>query len=106
MDLGATILAAADTSPTRSLDGIDLVSILDGTSSPRERTFYWRTDYEAYKQKAVIRGRWKYVLDDTMEMLFDLDTDIGERNNLASRQTKKLTELKQALASWEAELSQ
>lgn len=106
MDLGATILAAAGTTPSRKLDGIDLVNILDGTIAPYERTFFWRTDYHAYKQKAVRSGRWKYVLDDTMEMLFDLESDIGERNNLATKQTGELAKLKQALASWEANIDQ
>ncbi len=107
MDLSATILSAAKTTPTRKLDGIDLLPILRGTGSPGlpvQRTFYWRTDYPAYKQRAVRRGRWKYLLDDTTEMLFDLEADIGERDNLAYRRPDKLEELQRALASWETEL--
>jgi arylsulfatase A-like enzyme len=104
MDLGTTILTAASTSPARSLDGIDLVPVLDGTSRPHDRQFFWRTDYVAYKQKAVVSGRWKFILDDTMEMLFDLESDPGERHNLASRETTKLMELKKALSIWEAEI--
>ena len=105
MDLTATILGAAGTAPTRELDGIDLLPILKGTTPPVERTFFWRTDYPAYKQRAVRRGRWKYLLDDTTEMLFDLATDIGERDNLAYQRPAKLQELQKALATWEAALA-
>lgn len=104
MDLSATILAAAETTSTRDLDGMDLLPMLKGAAAPAERTFYWRTDYPAYKQRAVRRGRWKYLRDDTTEMLFDLETDIGERNNLAYRNPDKLQELQRALALWEARL--
>ena len=93
MDLSATILGAAGTAPTRELDGIDLLPILKGTTPPVERTFFWRTDYPAHKQRAVRRERWKYLLDDTTEMLFDLETDIGERDNLAYQRPSKLEEL-------------
>jgi arylsulfatase A-like enzyme len=104
MDLSATILGAAMTAPARAMDGIDLVPSLEGTAKPADRTFFWRTDYPAYKQRAVRRGRWKYLRDDSTEMLFDLETDIGERDNLAYRRPEKLEELKKALATWEAEL--
>ena len=104
MDLSATILSAAETAPTRELDGIDLLTILRGTTPQVERTFFWRTDYPAYQQRAVRRGRWKYLLDDTTVMLFDLETDIGERDNLAYRRPEKLEELQKALATWEADL--
>ena len=104
MDLSATILSAAMTAPARVLDGIDLLPSLTGTSPPADRTFFWRTDYPAYKQRAVRRGRWKYLRDDSTEMLFDLETDIGERDNLAYRRPEKLEELQRALATWEAEL--
>lgn len=105
MDLSATILSAAATAPTRELDGIDLLPSLEGKSRPAERTFFWRTDYPAYKQRAVRRGRWKYLRDDSTEMLFDLETDIGERDNLAYRRPGKLEELQFALATWEADLA-
>jgi len=45
------------------------------------------------------------LLDDTTEMLFDLETDIGERDNLAYRRPEKLAELQKALATWEADLA-
>ena len=62
-------------------------------------------DYPAYKQRAVRRGRFKYLLDDTTHFLFDLETDIGERRNLAYRHPDVLKELQSAFAAWETELA-
>ena len=99
----ASILGAARAAPPpeRELDGIDLLPILEGTQPTVERTFFWRTDYSAYRQRAVRRGRFKYLLDDTTEMLFDLEEDIGERHNLAYQRPKLLKELQAALTEWE-----
>lgn len=83
MDPSATILSPSGTAPTRTL--------------------YWRTDYPAYKQRAVRRGRWKYLLDDTTAMLFDLEVNIGERDNVAYQHPDTLAQLQEALAAWEAE---
>ena len=105
MDLSATIVGAAGTAESRELDGIDLLPILEGKAPPEARTFFWRTDYPAYKQRAVRRGRFKYLLDDTTEFLFDLETDIGERTNLAYRHPDVVKELQSALAAWETELA-
>jgi arylsulfatase A-like enzyme len=106
MDLSATMLQAAQTAPLagRRLDGIDLLPILQKKRPEVERTFFWRTDFSAYKQRAVRRGRFKYLRDDTTEMLFDLEEDIGERQNLAYQQADLLKELQAALAEWEAGL--
>jgi len=81
MDLTATILAAARVRPPkeRPLDGMNLLPILADEHKEVERTFYWRIDRSGRKQKAVRHGRWKYVQDGMVEMLFDLEQDIGER---------------------------
>ena len=106
MDLTATILAAAGVqlSKERPFDGIDLLPILVGDRKEIERTFFWRVDHSGRKQKAVRHGKWKYVQDGMVEMLFDLGQDIGERRDLAFRQQETLGKLKRLLADWEADL--
>lgn len=108
MDLTATILAAAGAKPPaeRPLDGIDLLPILTGAQPQVERTFFWRVDRTGRKQKAVRHGSWKYMQDDMVEMLFDLDKDISERTDLAYRQPEVLARLKKLLADWEGDLAQ
>jgi arylsulfatase A-like enzyme len=107
MDLTTTALAACRVSPPkdRVLDGIDLVPILSGKSPTMERTFYWRIDRADRKQKAVRKGQWKYVRDGSIELLFDLEKDPGERKSLAYQQPEKLAELKRSLAEWETAMA-
>ena len=86
MDLTATILAAAGTPPPagRTLDGDGPAA--DPAAARRrrvERTLFWRIDRADRQQKAVRQGKWKYVQDGGIELLFDLEADVGERHDLA-----------------------
>jgi arylsulfatase A-like enzyme len=105
MDLHATILAAAGLTPLPALpfDGEDVLPVLAGKKPGRTRTFFWRLlrPDDTFGQKAVRRGKWKYIQDREMELLFDLEADKGERRNLAYRQPKMVEELRKALAEWE-----
>ncbi len=107
-DLTASILAAASAKPLADppLDGEDVMPILAGTSPPRERAFFWRLALPGEKtgQKAVRRGKWKYVADRRLELLFDLERDAGERTNLAIRHPEVVAQLRSALAQWEKTL--
>ncbi len=106
MDLHATFLAAAGIAPptTKPLDGIDLVPLLTGQPA-RERTFYWRIDRSNRKQHAIRQGKWKYLNDgNTMDLLFDLEADIGERTDLGYQHPDLMKQLKGKLAAWEAEM--
>lgn len=107
MDLTATFLAIAGVNPPedKPLDGINLLPLLTGAQPPLERTFFWRIDRSNRKQKAIRHGRWKYVNDgNTMDLLFDLETDIGERRDLGYEQPGILSDLKERLKKWEAEM--
>jgi arylsulfatase A len=106
MDLHATFLAAAGSPQSKGLplDGVDLLPLLAGPN-PRERTFYWRIDRSNRKQRAIRQGKWKYLNDgNTMDLLFDLSADIGERINLGYQHPEILLRLKQALKGWETEM--
>jgi arylsulfatase A-like enzyme len=106
MDLTVSILSAAGTRPPeeRRLDGIDLLPILKGDKPVIERTLFWRMDYPFRRQKAVRRGKWKYLQDSNIEFLFDLEQDPGERHNLASRFPDVFRELKTLVKDWESEM--
>ena len=106
MDLHATFLAAAGASQIKGapLDGVDLLPLLAG-NRPQERTFFWRIDRSNRKQRAIRQGNWKYLNDgNTMDLLYDLSADIGERVNLGYRHPEILARLKGALKDWEAEM--
>lgn len=107
MDLTATFAAVvgAEAPEDASFDGIDLLPILTGQAPSRERTFYWRIDRPGRRQKAVRHGDWKYLQDGNVEMLFNLRDDIGERNDLYRERPDVMADLKQRLATWEADLA-
>jgi arylsulfatase A-like enzyme len=107
MDLTATFSAvagarAADGYP---FDGIDLLPILTGEQPEQTRTFCWRINRSDRKQKAVRHGKWKYVQEGAVEMLFDLSADIGERRDVFYRHREVFDDLKQRLAAWEEEMA-
>lgn len=107
MDLHATFLAAAGvTNPApKPLDGINLLPLLTSDAAPLERTFYWRIDRSNRKQRAIRQGPWKYINDgNTMDLLFNLQKDIGERTNLGYQHPDILEDLKSKLKAWEAEM--
>jgi arylsulfatase A-like enzyme len=104
MDLTASILSAAGIKlPTNPrLDGEDIFPVLSGRQPPHERTFFWRLQRpdEKFGQVAVRRGRWKYIHDREVDLLFDLEIDIGEKRNLAFQHPETLKELRDAFAAW------
>jgi arylsulfatase A-like enzyme len=105
MDLTASILNVAGVASIagEGLDGEDVFPILMGTKPPHERTFFWRLPRpdDKFGQSAVRRGRWKYIHDREVDLLFDLTTDIGERRNLAFQHPDVVKSLRAALAEWE-----
>lgn len=109
MDLTATILAAANADVPRGLDleGIDLMPIVTGRAPEVSRTLFWRT---RGTQRGVRSGNWKYIVQydgfGELNFVFDLSTDIGERNDLAwsERGQAVARELRPLLEAWEASI--
>jgi arylsulfatase A-like enzyme len=106
MDLTASILAAAGASiPTDArLDGMNLLPIWEGKAPEVERTLFWRTTAGLRNQKAVRSGDWKLVVDGNHTLLFNVRTDVGERNDLVSRRRDVAQRLRALLVKWEAEI--
>lgn len=105
MDLTATFVAAAGAAPPEGyqFDGINLLPILRGEEPATLRTFCWRVNRSNYRMRAIRHGNWKYIDDaGTMDLLFDLEHDVGERVNLCYQHPERVAELKQRLATWEA----
>ena len=55
----------------------------EGRAPQIERTLFWRSGSGAAKQTAVRRGDWKLVVDGPHTYVFNLRTDLSERNDLA-----------------------
>jgi arylsulfatase A-like enzyme len=106
-DLTATILAAAATRApaARKPDGIDLAAVIVRGKPAPERTLFWRVDRGESGQWAARNGKWKYIRDSEGELLFDLEDDIGELNDLGARFPATLAYFRREVAKWEAEMA-
>lgn len=111
LDILSTVVAAGgiDMSGNKPLDGVDLVPYLNQasfTDMPHERLF-WR--YRGGKKNeygiiAVLEGESKFVSRQANDMLFDLETDMTEENNLIGNDEATARELKTHHEAWSEEM--
>ncbi|MES2594461.1 MAG: sulfatase [Verrucomicrobiota bacterium] len=83
-------LAGGEVPSDRKIDGIDLSPLLLGDRlafQARETFFYYR----GFTLEAVRTGPWKLHL--ATKELYDLDSDLGETDNLSTAMADKVTEL-------------
>jgi arylsulfatase A-like enzyme len=104
MDLTASILAVtgAVVPAEAQLEGIDLFPVWEGRAPQIERTLFWRSGNGAAKQTAVRRGDWKLVVDGPHAYVFNLRSDLSERNDVAKWRQDIAQQLYPLLTSWEA----
>ena len=102
MDWTATMLAAAKTeaAAVRSLDGIDLLPVLKGSSPVIDRTFFWRI----YAQDAVRQGKWKFFRNGEVRRLFDLSIDQHEQADFSQKQPEVLRQLINEFDKWNEQM--
>jgi arylsulfatase A-like enzyme len=86
---------AAD--PGHPLDGVSLLPVLQG-DAPFERPMHWRMNHRG--QRALRRGRWKYLQVDGHEYLFDIESDARERANRAPREPQRLAAMREDWLRW------
>ncbi len=105
MDLTASILAATGTPVPAEvrLDGIDLLPVLEGRVPEIERTLFWRVIGPS-PQRAVRSGDWKLLFDGPRPMLFNVRTDLGERNNMIGQRPDIARRLRSLLAAWQSDV--
>ncbi len=104
MDLLPTFanLIGANIPDDRIIDGKDIMPVLlDGAESPHEYFFYshWGT-LEAVRWKD-----WKLRIVNGEEALYNLKTDIAEKNNLKDQYPDIVTQLKEAMQKFDAEVT-
>jgi len=103
MDMFPTMVSIvrAKTQAGLNLDGVDLLGMLTRDEKLPERTLFWR--YR--KQKAVRKGPWKLLVQNDNLTLYNLDDDLGEKNNLAGNKPETVKMLQAELEAWEKEVS-
>lgn len=100
-------LAGFEVPSDRRIDGIDQTELLLGNRDTGRESFY-------FSQAGIRKGKWKYlkpkahfhgyaVEDDRAKVdeLYDLEADLGERNNLAESHPDLVNELKELMESIE-----
>jgi arylsulfatase A-like enzyme len=104
MDLTASILAitGAAVPPEARLEGVDLFPVWEGRQPEFERTLFWRAGEGPNRQVAVRRGDWKLLIDGMHSYVFNVRTDLGERNDLAKWRQDLAQELQPLITEWEA----
>jgi arylsulfatase A-like enzyme len=105
MDFTATIAAACgvQAAATEPFDGIDLLPVLAGATA-RERDLFWRINQPNQRVRAVRSGKWKYILDGTINNMYDLSNDPGETRDLYYVYPDVAERLKKKLDDWERSL--
>ncbi len=108
MDLTASIIAATGTKVPSDyqLEGINILPILTGERAQVDRELFWRIVRPNRLQKAVRSGRWKLLVDAGQLLLFDVKTDLAERNDLAAQHPELVLKLKRQIAQWETDVDQ
>jgi arylsulfatase A-like enzyme len=110
-DFFPTLLDATATKPMpgQTLDGVSLLPLFRGGSLP-ERSLFWH--YPHYGNQggapsaAIRRGEWKLIewFEDDRVELFHLATDLGETNDLADREPKRVATLRDELHAWQRDV--
>jgi arylsulfatase A-like enzyme len=100
LDLAGLETPAAGSS--QALDGTSLKQLLFKARRLPERTVFWRMR----KRRAARSGTWKFVWSEKgSPMLFNLDNDISETNDLALQKPELAGKLRRAYEQWETDVS-
>ena len=99
------LIGAAERTP-EDVEGVSLLPLLQGEPI-EERAMYWH--YPHYGNQggtpgaSVVLGRWKLIefFEDHRCELYDLETDLSERNDVAARHPEKVEKLRSMLHAWQ-----
>ncbi len=104
LDATATAIALSESSlKNKALDGVNLMPFLtgDSTGEPHEALF-WRWG----AQSAIRMGKWKlHELAEGTRMLFDMESDKHEHNDLLKSHPEVVSSLAPLLKTWRGELN-
>ncbi|MEZ5384888.1 MAG: sulfatase-like hydrolase/transferase [Prosthecobacter sp.] len=98
LDVAATAAALAEVKVNPGdLDGVNLIPHLTGENkAPPHETLVWRW----MAQSAIREGKWKLLRGGEREYLYDLETDLEEKHNLASQEPAIAARLRTKLKTW------
>lgn len=103
-------IAGLPARPEQHVDGVSLVPVLKGDTLP-ERPLYWHYPHygnQGGEPSSIMRdGDWKLIhyYEDGRHELYDLASDIGEQNDLASQQPQRVSRMHTQLETWLTEMN-
>jgi arylsulfatase A-like enzyme len=101
-DLLPTACELAGAEPPTAIDGISFVPTLLGKDQRAHDHLFWKF---GNNKQAVRKGRWKAVkLGGKPTELYDLEADIGEAADVASRHADVVAELQEIMAKAQGSL--
>lgn len=102
LELFPTFLAAAGGSPPAGvkLDGYNILPVLEGKARSPRTEFFWQRQGD----KAARAGQWKWVESADGGGLFDLSSDLSEKNDLSAQKPDVLKKLKDRWIAWRKEM--
>lgn len=100
LDAHATALEIAGASAKEKLDGVSLLPLLEGETTPLPRTaLFWRVG----RRSALRQGDWKLIREGGEWQLYDLAHDIGETTDLAAKEPQRVGPMSLLWDAWDAE---
>ena len=102
MEILPTLLQAAQLPSPKDivLDGFNLLPVLRGEKKSTRTEMFWQRRLD----KGARVGDWKWVESSRGSGLFNLKTDMAEKQDLSRKHPEKLQELKQAFARWQQQM--
>ena len=111
-DFYPTILEMAGlaSKPEQHLDGLSMVPLLKETGAPRREALFWHyphySNQGGFPGAAVRMGDWKLLerFEDGKVQLYNLKSDLEERNDLARQMPERVSEMRRRLHAWDQEV--
>ncbi len=106
MDILPTVCAAVGIPlpEDRIYDGKNMLPVLQGkTEEALHDALYWDGDSGTW---AIREGKWKLTFSRSKKLeLYDLDADIGEKNDLANQQPEIVQRLQKKFKAWRSQMA-
>ncbi len=97
-------LSGAQGDSKHALDGESLAPLLKQSGGPKRDAIYWHYPHYHHSTPAgaIRQGDWKLIefFDDGRLELYNLREDIGEKNNLAGKESARAMAMQRKLAVW------
>jgi arylsulfatase A len=105
-----TLMDLAGLPAPLGLDGVSFAALLTGRGPAPHGPLFWHfphyTNQGSRPSGAMRDDNWMLVAyyDEEALELYDLNSDIGERQNVAAQQPERVAEMRAALAAWRKEV--